>query len=170
VARSGTLATMSPHQPTRILVAVDTSPASAVALHYALELAASLSQEVHVAHVTAAALPPAPVDTTSGTPSAQAHDLFSLMRQGAEKELQQFVNQHNTSGQPVVCHVLSGDPRQELLKCTVDVGATWLVVGRHGRGAVGRWLLGSVAEYLLRHSPVPVLLVPTVANPPSEDA
>jgi nucleotide-binding universal stress UspA family protein len=29
----------------------------------------------------------------------------------------------------------------------------------HGRGNISRWLLGSVTEELLRHSPVPVLLV-----------
>ena len=35
-----------------------------------------------------------------------------------------------------------------------------LVLTSHGRGGVRRWLLGSVAEKLVREAPVPVLLVP----------
>lgn len=35
-----------------------------------------------------------------------------------------------------------------------------VVVGTRGRGAIGSLLLGSVTEYLVRHSPVPVVVVP----------
>jgi hypothetical protein len=34
-----------------------------------------------------------------------------------------------------------------------------IVMATHGRGGVRRWLIGSVAEEVIRHSPVPVLLV-----------
>ena len=34
-----------------------------------------------------------------------------------------------------------------------------VVMASHGRGNISRWLLGSIAEEVLRHSPVPVLLV-----------
>jgi nucleotide-binding universal stress UspA family protein len=37
-----------------------------------------------------------------------------------------------------------------------------IVLTSHGRGGVRRWLLGSVAEKLVREAPVPVLLVPAV--------
>lgn len=38
------------------------------------------------------------------------------------------------------------------------------VMASHGRGGVSRWLLGSVAEEVIRHAPAPVLLVPARAQ------
>jgi nucleotide-binding universal stress UspA family protein len=39
-----------------------------------------------------------------------------------------------------------------------------IVMASHGRGGVQRWLLGSVAEKLVREAPVPVMLVPIAAR------
>jgi nucleotide-binding universal stress UspA family protein len=43
-----------------------------------------------------------------------------------------------------------------------------LIVGSHSRTAVEHWLLGSVAEHVVRHARIPVLLVPP--NPPPSGA
>ena len=47
-----------------------------------------------------------------------------------------------------------------------------LLVGAHGRGAIGRLVLGSVSEYVARHAPCPVLVVraPRAARGPQPDA
>ncbi|KAJ1850840.1 hypothetical protein LPJ57_005024, partial [Coemansia sp. RSA 486] len=37
---------------------------------------------------------------------------------------------------------------------------TMIVMGTHGRGSVKRFLMGSVAEYVLHHSSIPVVIVP----------
>jgi nucleotide-binding universal stress UspA family protein len=37
--------------------------------------------------------------------------------------------------------------------------ADMVLVGSHGRGVVGRFLLGSVSEHVVRHAPCPVLVV-----------
>lgn len=42
---------------------------------------------------------------------------------------------------------------------TKDWPAHLIVCGTHGRGGLKRLLMGSDAEYIVRHSPVPVLLV-----------
>jgi hypothetical protein len=46
-----------------------------------------------------------------------------------------------------------------------------IVLGTHGRRGLGRWVMGSSAEHILRHAPVPVLLVraPELATAESED-
>lgn len=157
---------MSVGVPKKLLVAVDYSPASSGALSAALGFATALGAEVHVAFVTPAALPPSIGSALPGNPVG--HNLFALMRQEAEEQLAAFVNRHHPGATMPHLHVLSGDPRLELIDCARQIAADWIAVGSQGSSAFNRWLLGSVAEYLLRHSPVPVLLVP--GPRPSEEA
>jgi nucleotide-binding universal stress UspA family protein len=96
----------------------------------------------------------------AATAQGTSHNLLALVRETAEAEFRQFISLHNPEARAVKCHVRSGDPRHELLECAAELGADWLVVGSHNRTAIGRWLLGSVAEHVLRHARIPVLLVP----------
>jgi nucleotide-binding universal stress UspA family protein len=54
-----------------------------------------------------------------------------------------------------------------ILREAQNVNADLIVMGTHGRGGLPRLLLGSDAEFVLRQSPVPVLLVrgPTISKP-----
>ena len=56
-------------------------------------------------------------------------------------------------------HHLLGMPRDELLRLIEESSPRLVVVGTHGRHGLTRWLLGSVAEHLLRHAPCPVVIV-----------
>ena len=53
-----------------------------------------------------------------------------------------------------------GLPREEILRKLEDWKAEVLVVGTHGRKGLAHFLLGSTAEYLVRHAKIPVLVVP----------
>lgn len=55
--------------------------------------------------------------------------------------------------------VAEGDPAQETLRAADATHADLIVMGTHGRGVIGRLLLGSVAEQVLRKAPCPVLTV-----------
>ncbi|RYY86963.1 MAG: universal stress protein, partial [Comamonadaceae bacterium] len=46
--------------------------------------------------------------------------------------------------------------------------ADLIVIGTHGRRGIGRWVMGSSAEHILRMSPVPVLLVRAPDNAKAE--
>ncbi|WP_236832961.1 universal stress protein [Blastococcus sp. KM273128] len=61
------------------------------------------------------------------------------------------------TGQRPVVEIVSGRPASALLDVAAQEGADVVVVGRRGRGLSHR-VLGSVAEHVTRHSPVPVLL------------
>jgi nucleotide-binding universal stress UspA family protein len=52
-----------------------------------------------------------------------------------------------------------GDTAREILEVAREHGAGLIVMGTHGRTGLGRLLLGSVAEQVLRQSSCPVLTV-----------
>ncbi|ERH07715.1 MAG: universal stress protein UspA related nucleotide-binding protein, partial [Halonotius sp. J07HN4] len=52
--------------------------------------------------------------------------------------------------------------------CATEVDADCIVVGTHGRTGLDRYLLGSVAETLIRTSPIPVMVVPPVDQTDTE--
>jgi nucleotide-binding universal stress UspA family protein len=57
--------------------------------------------------------------------------------------------------------VLFGNVLDQLVDYTNNNGVDLIIIATHGRSGVSRLFLGSVADRLLRHSPVPVLMVRT---------
>jgi len=55
--------------------------------------------------------------------------------------------------------ILEGNPERKIVDRATESGADLIVMGTHGRGGIDRLLLGSVAEHVVRRSPVPVLTV-----------
>ena len=53
----------------------------------------------------------------------------------------------------------AGDPAETILTAVASLGVGGVVIASHGRGAVGRWVFGGVADRIARESPVPVLIV-----------
>ncbi|HUX87958.1 MAG TPA: universal stress protein [Chloroflexota bacterium] len=53
-----------------------------------------------------------------------------------------------------------GDPAQFIIDEALARAANLIILGTHGRSGLGRWIYGSVADQVMRHAPVPVLLVP----------
>ncbi|KAF0991911.1 hypothetical protein HZS_2558 [Henneguya salminicola] len=48
----------------------------------------------------------------------------------------------------------------ELVKVIEERGISWIIIGSRGLDTLRRTILGSVSDYLLHHSPVPVTVVP----------
>jgi nucleotide-binding universal stress UspA family protein len=73
---------------------------------------------------------------------------------------------------PVETRLRFGTPPEEILRAAGELECDLIVLGTHGRSGLGRLLLGSVAEEVLRRSPCPVLLVkpPLPAAAPMEPA
>jgi len=62
-------------------------------------------------------------------------------------------------GVPVEVVLRDGEAAQAILDTLKERGCDLIVVGSHGRGLLARALLGSVAQRVLRHADVPVLVV-----------
>jgi nucleotide-binding universal stress UspA family protein len=54
---------------------------------------------------------------------------------------------------------LEGAPRPVIVNSATDLRCQMIVMGTHGRSGLAHLLLGSVAEYVVRHSKVPVLTI-----------
>ncbi len=86
--------------------------------------------------------------------------LLELMSAEGEKATAEVEDMAKEAG--VTCHkqVAGGNPADELLKLSWELGVDLLVMGSIGKSGLDKFLLGSVAEKIVRHSKVPVLLVP----------
>ena len=60
---------------------------------------------------------------------------------------------------PVRTHHTDGRPGEGICEEAGEIGADLIVMATHGRGALGRMWLGSVADFVVRHTTIPVLLV-----------
>lgn len=63
------------------------------------------------------------------------------------------------TGLTIVARLLEGPIGKALHDCAAERGADLIVMTTHGYGGISRAWLGSVADYLVRHANVPVLLV-----------
>jgi nucleotide-binding universal stress UspA family protein len=61
--------------------------------------------------------------------------------------------------------VLPGRPADTILKTAETQRATLIAISTHGRSGVARWMLGSVTEEVMRHSPIPVLVAHAKPSP-----
>jgi nucleotide-binding universal stress UspA family protein len=57
--------------------------------------------------------------------------------------------------------IVCGGPAEEILDYAKKNKVDMIVMSTHGRSGVSRWVFGSVAERVLRHSGTPVLIVPS---------
>jgi nucleotide-binding universal stress UspA family protein len=55
--------------------------------------------------------------------------------------------------------IWEGDPGESIVEAARAEHADLIVVGSHGRGGVGRFLIGSVSDHVVRHAPCPVMVV-----------
>lgn len=137
-----------------ILVPTDFSAAAETALGQALALASKLGAKVVLLH--AYALPIIGFPDGALIPSAT---IASRIISDAEKELAAFVARFGESGVEVVPLLKQADPREAILAAVHDLPADLVVMGTHGRRGIARALIGSVAEAIVRVSPVPVMTV-----------
>lgn len=56
-------------------------------------------------------------------------------------------------------HVIAGSAGPAIVEATARLDADLVVMATHGRGGLGRAMLGSVADHVVRHAGCPVLLV-----------
>lgn len=76
----------------------------------------------------------------------------------AQESLAKIKGAHPEIHTRIICFI--GEPKQGIVEAAIQGNPALVVVGTHGRTGLSHLLLGSVAEYVIRHSPIPVLVVP----------
>ncbi len=135
----------------KILVPFDFSPASERALAWAAAEQKSCGASVIVLHVLNP-IPLAAVTMPVVAPPPSEEDMQLIRR-----DLQDVLARHELKGSPEV--VLAPAPGEATVRTAAEHGCTLIVMGTHGRGGLSRAVLGSVADYVVRHAHCPVLTV-----------
>lgn len=143
----------------RILVPVDYSECSQAALTTAGFVAGAFGGAIDVIHVWDR--PSYVSEDIKVKEQGEVRTLLDMIRENAEKEMAEFLRKVELPPNVQVSHrLVSGNPAATILHELEQRQHDLLVMGTHGRTGLRHMMLGSVAETVVRLSPIPVLTVP----------
>jgi nucleotide-binding universal stress UspA family protein len=140
-----------------IVAAIDFSETSPDTLDAAIELAATNRHHLHLVHVVR------DVVDTDGTMDVLTTDWDAVLRariETARQQLVQLAAAHTLDPHTTTTAVLVGPAASEIVRYASEQAADAIVLGSHGHGLVHRFMLGTVADRVLRQASCPVMLVP----------
>lgn len=138
-----------------ILVATDFSEPSANALAYGRDLARAYNATLHVLHVTEDVLMRYSPEVGFAVPELQKD-----LEQAARRELDAIITADDVRTLRVVPAIETATSAANgITSYATAQQIDLIIVGTHGRGAVKQFLMGSVAERVVRTAPCPVLAV-----------
>jgi len=142
----------------RILVPIDGSSTSSRGLDEAIRLAKLTQGRLRLMHVIDELSFALAMDAYSG----YTGDWLAQLRAAGSKLLEEGRAKATAAGVEAEC-LLCDTFRGAVAERVVSDAAAWpadlIVLGTHGRRGLGRMVMGSSAELILRHATVPVLLV-----------
>ncbi|WP_143307593.1 universal stress protein [Chitinophaga vietnamensis] len=136
-----------------IMIAVDLSPFSENVVSNGVALAKKMQAPVVLFSVVEIGIGIALPDAGPTV----ADDIPARMRE-TEERLTAFKNQYPDMDIRIV--VTAGSAKNETLEQAHNGDTSYLVVGTHGRTGLDHMLMGSTAEYIIRHARIPVLVIP----------
>ena len=140
----------------KILVPTDGSETAARGLTEAIRLAKSLGSHIRLVHIVDELL------IVSPDAAANLGQVIELLRRSGEESLargQSAASQAGVEVDTVLVEALGGWAGDQILQQARYWGAELIVCGTHGRRGIRRLVMGSDAEYIVRHASIPVLLV-----------
>jgi nucleotide-binding universal stress UspA family protein len=155
----------------KILIGIGDSKFADNATKYGFDLARKLQANVGLIHITeptAMGTPIATTDTSMGMPFEEPMNLVmpELMHIQDEQSKRLVNDAIKNYGNDVQVTVFSeyGDTAEGILACAKKFEAEMIIIGTHSRSGIDRFLMGSVAEDVVRNSEIPVLVVPMVES------
>jgi nucleotide-binding universal stress UspA family protein len=141
-----------------VLVPTDFGDAAGEALRYAREIARNFHASLHVVHVADDIAARAGMGASFPEFLANVATVQRQIEAQGRKQLDALLSDEDrTALHATGVTVTSTDPARAILAYADEVGADLIVSGTHGRSAPMRFLLGSVADRLVRFAKCPVL-------------
>jgi nucleotide-binding universal stress UspA family protein len=168
--------TEPPMRPPRaiesVLVPLDGSPLAEKGLRLGFDLARRAGATLHLMRCVDAqmALPYAEYDPEIvAADPGQAATVMTAFEEDAGNYLAEIAEDVRDHHAQVEWMVRVGRPAEQIVAAVGDSAADVIVMATHGRGGLRRWLLGSVTSAVMHDSPVPLLVVPSHADPVVSD-
>jgi nucleotide-binding universal stress UspA family protein len=139
----------------RILYPVDLSEPSAKIVPYVQSVAQKFGSQIHILfaarvfdHFTSMYVP---------LPSISKFEKELI--EGSEKRLYEFVDEHFSEFPQTKTAVVAGDASEEIINYIQENKIDLVIMATHGRKGMDKIIFGSVAERVVKTSPVPVMVV-----------
>jgi nucleotide-binding universal stress UspA family protein len=137
-----------------VVVATDGSESVSRAVDCTLDLARRFDATVHALYVVNES-------RVQPLPERVQNDVRSALDDRGTEALDRIADANRSLDDPVELEtaVRVGHPAEEIVGYVDDIGADGIAMGTRGRSGEHSFLLGSVAEHVVRTCPVPVLTV-----------
>jgi len=136
----------------RILLTLDRSPLAEQALPHAVAIAGAFGASLELVGVV-------PIVAQEAMYAAGAHADWESEVAQYENYLAGVLSRVQGEGLKANREIRRGDVAEEILRHAEEAEVDLIVMSTHGRSGLGRWVYGSIADRVLRHAAVPVLLV-----------
>jgi len=141
----------------KVLCPIDFSEHSLTALDVALKVVQQNDAALYLLNVApipagAAGFQPVPLDP------------YPYVEKDRREQLEKLAQERIPATVRYEMLVTSGDPAERVLETARGLDADLIVMGTHGRKGLGHLVLGSVAERVVRESPIPILTVHSTAR------
>jgi len=150
-----------------ILCPIDLSTISSRALAHAAALTRWYGARLTVLHVVPTF---EPVQVRSRALTGAVRIEYPISREDILAEVMRVAIDQAGVARDATFAAESGDPVTTIVDQALATSADLIVMGTHGRSGFKRFLLGSVAEHLLREAPCPVMTIPPHARAETADA
>jgi nucleotide-binding universal stress UspA family protein len=142
----------------KILVCLDGSKLAEQILPYAAEQAALFGGSLVLLQVVSLASIPTPTGIES-VPVAVPNDQLADAEAAAKDYLNGLANPLREKGMKVQCATTVGHPADSIVSYAEENRFDLVAIATHGRSGLKRLVFGSVADYVIRKSGLPILLI-----------
>lgn len=150
---------------TKVLIGVDDSPYAHNAAAYGFDIARNYKASVALVHIIEPAMiPPAAGDNLTGIPidsnlGVQEVELSNIQTSQSKLLIERTIKEFG-EGLEITTFTQYGLRADGIIDCGKEFKADLIVLGTHKRSGFDRLITGSIAEEVVRHAKVPVLVVP----------